>query len=236
MLAARLCSILSNPTDCSPPGSSVHGILWARILEWVAFPSLGDLPDPGSNLGLLHCRQFLYWDVREAGRTLNVPLPLLTHPTLYWIFLFLRFPTKSSHFPCHTPKLHIWALCVCQKCLLSVTGVMPVLWEQHGVTRTFIQKEGLFGTSLPLPWIQALSRTAWAAHLQHPSTAFSWTSFVPLHLHLALVPLEGTACLEMKFSKFRHLSLWGLLFLLCLLWKGFLSFVPVCLCERLFLL
>ena len=60
MLAARLCSILSNPTDCSPPGSSVHGILWARILEWVAFPSLGDLPDPGSNLGLLHCRQFLY--------------------------------------------------------------------------------------------------------------------------------------------------------------------------------
>ena len=30
----RLC----DPTDCSPPGSSVHGILRARILEWVAFP------------------------------------------------------------------------------------------------------------------------------------------------------------------------------------------------------
>ena len=33
--------------DCSLPDSSVHGILQVRILEWVAFPSPGDLPDPG---------------------------------------------------------------------------------------------------------------------------------------------------------------------------------------------
>ena len=33
--------------DCSPPGSSVHGVLQARILEWVATPPPGDLPDPG---------------------------------------------------------------------------------------------------------------------------------------------------------------------------------------------
>ena len=39
------CPILCDPMDCSPLGSSVHGILQARILEWVAFP--GDLPDPG---------------------------------------------------------------------------------------------------------------------------------------------------------------------------------------------
>jgi len=32
--------------DCSLLGSSIHGILWARILEWVAFPSPGDLPEP----------------------------------------------------------------------------------------------------------------------------------------------------------------------------------------------
>ena len=31
--------ILCDPMDCSPPGSSVHGILQARILEWVAMPS-----------------------------------------------------------------------------------------------------------------------------------------------------------------------------------------------------
>ena len=34
------CSTLCNPMDQSPPGSSAHGILQAKILEWVAMPSL----------------------------------------------------------------------------------------------------------------------------------------------------------------------------------------------------
>ena len=38
----RLC----NPMDCNPPGFSVFGILQARILEWLPFPSPRDLPDP----------------------------------------------------------------------------------------------------------------------------------------------------------------------------------------------
>ena len=33
---AQLCLTLSNPMDCSPPGSSVHGIFQARVLEWGA--------------------------------------------------------------------------------------------------------------------------------------------------------------------------------------------------------
>ena len=37
-LAAQSCPALCNPTDCSPLGSSAHGILQARILEWVAIP------------------------------------------------------------------------------------------------------------------------------------------------------------------------------------------------------
>ena len=35
-LVTQLCPTLCNSVDCSPPGSSVHGILQARILEWVA--------------------------------------------------------------------------------------------------------------------------------------------------------------------------------------------------------
>ena len=37
-LAAQSCLILCDPMDCSPPGSSIHGILQARILEWIAMP------------------------------------------------------------------------------------------------------------------------------------------------------------------------------------------------------
>ena len=36
VLVPQSCPTLGNPVDCSPPGSSVHGILQARILEWVA--------------------------------------------------------------------------------------------------------------------------------------------------------------------------------------------------------
>ena len=36
LLVAQLCLTLCSPMDCSPPGSSVHGIFQARILEWVA--------------------------------------------------------------------------------------------------------------------------------------------------------------------------------------------------------
>jgi len=38
---------LENPIDCSPPGSSVHGILQARTLEWVAIPFSRGTCDPG---------------------------------------------------------------------------------------------------------------------------------------------------------------------------------------------
>ena len=38
----------------------LHGIVAARTLEWVPFPPLGNLPDPGLNLSLLHSKQILY--------------------------------------------------------------------------------------------------------------------------------------------------------------------------------
>ena len=55
VLVALFCLTLCDPMDCSLPGLSVHGILQARILEWVVIPF-----SRGSNLGLLHRRQILY--------------------------------------------------------------------------------------------------------------------------------------------------------------------------------
>ena len=43
----ELCLTLSDPMDCILPGSSVLGILQARILEWVAVPSSRDIPPRG---------------------------------------------------------------------------------------------------------------------------------------------------------------------------------------------
>ena len=41
-----MCLTLCEPMDCSLPDSSVHGIFQARVLEWVAFSSSRNLPDP----------------------------------------------------------------------------------------------------------------------------------------------------------------------------------------------
>ena len=48
VLVVQLCLTLRDSVDCSLPGSSVHGILQARILEWVAIPFSGDLPGSGT--------------------------------------------------------------------------------------------------------------------------------------------------------------------------------------------
>ena len=62
---AQSCLTLCDPMDCNLPGSSVHGILQARILEWVAISFSRGSSQPrdqtqGSNPGLPHCRQTLY--------------------------------------------------------------------------------------------------------------------------------------------------------------------------------
>ena len=62
VLVAQSCLTLCDPMDCSLPGSSVHGILQARILEWVAiFFSRVIFQSQELNLDLLHCRQILYY-------------------------------------------------------------------------------------------------------------------------------------------------------------------------------
>ena len=59
VLVAQSRPTLYDPVNCGPPGSSVHGILQARILEWVAFLLQGIFPTQGLNLCLLHCRKIL---------------------------------------------------------------------------------------------------------------------------------------------------------------------------------
>ena len=99
LLQSRLT--LCDPMDHSPPGSSVHGVLQARIPEWLAILSPGDLLSPGivptcPACGCLGCRQILYLLSR-----LGSPLTAITqkvnqgsaHKTCFpwvgWIVIFL---------------------------------------------------------------------------------------------------------------------------------------------------
>ena len=67
---------LCDPTDCSPPGSSIHGIVQVRIQEQVCHSLLqGIFPTLGLNPGLLHCRQILYQLNQDGKIHLNVLAP-----------------------------------------------------------------------------------------------------------------------------------------------------------------
>ena len=65
---AQSCSTLCDPVDCSLPGSSVHGILQARILEWVAISFSRESSRPRDRTRVSHIagRQFNLWAIREA--------------------------------------------------------------------------------------------------------------------------------------------------------------------------
>ena len=70
VLVAQSCPTLCNPMSCSQPGSSVHGISQARILEWVAisFSKRSSWPRDWTQVSYIAGRFFLIWATREAPR------------------------------------------------------------------------------------------------------------------------------------------------------------------------
>ena len=99
----QLCPTLCNPMDCSPPGSSVHGILQAKTLEWVAIPfSRGSSwPRDWTQVSCIAGRFFISWATREAPKLLSVSPVQFSHSI---VSDSLR-PHESQHArpPCPSP-------------------------------------------------------------------------------------------------------------------------------------
>ena len=107
------CLTLSNPMDCSPPGSSVHGIFQARVLEWGANKGneTADQGEWGS-----HCPHNPALATIAAGKTtpppgrpchVHHPVPL--HNLIHWV-LFLKHTSPliakqaTAALSCQTPR------------------------------------------------------------------------------------------------------------------------------------
>ena len=67
-LVAQSCPTFCDLVDCSPPGSSAHGILQARMLEWVAMPSSTGSCQPRNwtQVSCIAGGPFTVWATREA--------------------------------------------------------------------------------------------------------------------------------------------------------------------------
>ena len=74
VLVVQSCLTLWDPMDCSLPGSSVHGILQARILDWVAIPFSKGSSQPRSRtqVSCTAGRFFIIWVTREAHLCLSI--------------------------------------------------------------------------------------------------------------------------------------------------------------------
>ena len=68
VLVTQSCLTLCDPMDCSPPASSVHGILQARILEWIALPffRVSSWPRDWTQVSGIADRFFTIWTTRKA--------------------------------------------------------------------------------------------------------------------------------------------------------------------------
>ena len=87
------CPNLCNPMDYSPPGSSIHGILQARILECIFMSSSRRSSQPRSNLcllNLLHCSWILY-PLSQPGSPLeNIVEPKYINLRVKWKYWKVR--------------------------------------------------------------------------------------------------------------------------------------------------
>ena len=136
-----------------PPGSSLHRILQARILEGVADPPPGVFPTQLSNPSLLHCRRILYcWATRAAPR--------------------LTLVTCSC---CCSAAQSCWTLCNPMDCSTSGFPVLHCLPEfaqthVHWVSDAISPSQPLLPASLPasiFPSIRVFSNES-ALHISLP--------------------------------------------------------------------
>ena len=99
--AAQSCETLCCPMDCSLPGSSVHGIFLARVLDWVAilFSRKSSWPGDQTKVSCTAGRRFTFWATREAPLWRNY-----VHNTVifwsYWLLGLQRMHSRKTN-PAH---------------------------------------------------------------------------------------------------------------------------------------
>ena len=112
-LVTKSCPTVCDPMDCSLPGSSIHGILQARILEWVATAFSRGSGDHSLLRGFSRPRGET-WVSRVADRFFTIWATRETPelPCTPFSPLFLESPNRPQAFPCW------WALLRLQRPLL----------------------------------------------------------------------------------------------------------------------
>ena len=109
---AQSCPTLCDPVDCSPPGFSVHGILQARILEWVAisFSRESSRPRDRTQVSRIGGRRFNLWATREASYCWVIEFLIVL---LYEGFVMVALFCEWNGLLISKPYVSSWVIFLC---------------------------------------------------------------------------------------------------------------------------
>ena len=137
--------LFCNIIDCSPPGSSVHEILWARILEWVAISFSRGSSRPRDQIHVSFSGNG-FFTTELPGK----PIPQFAYPLIWWwtlgLFVVLTFWGTTRLFskamaPLPIPTSSLWGFCFshpCQYLLLLVFIVVILVGVKWYLTMVLI--------------------------------------------------------------------------------------------------
>ena len=138
---AQSCPTLYNPMDCSPSGSSVHGIFQARVLEWVAISFSRRSFQPRDWTRVSHIVGFTVWATREAQNTGLWAKPECTRSILVNItWPRMRFQPLYIHVNCwHFLNFLFQLFCTICSSISLQFGLLapetPVFWPPDAKSR-----------------------------------------------------------------------------------------------------
>ena len=131
------CPTLCDPVDCSPRGSSIHGILQARILEWVdiSFCRGSSWPRDQTQVSCIAGRSFNLWECNSlSGRKVMTNLDSIfksrdiTLPTKVCLVKAMVFPWS-----CMDVRVELWRKLSTEELMLLNCGVGEESWESLGL-------------------------------------------------------------------------------------------------------
>ena len=148
VLVIQLCLTLCDPMDCSLPASSVHGILQARILEWVAIPFSRGSSWPRNWTWVSHIagRVFTIWATRETPKTDSKPGKI--SEIVYWMMTSAVEKKKAETlhpygiFPWEMKMCIHWNSCpgmfIAARFIIGKTGSSPGVHQVNESTNCYV--------------------------------------------------------------------------------------------------
>ena len=136
MYCAKLlqaCPAVCDPMDCSPPGSSVHGILQTRILEWVVMPSSSGSSQPRdwSHISHVSCvgRKVLYHQCHLGNSYTCICTQIMWFYACIHVYVYMK-----TH--CVQVYVYIW-LCVCMYIYITIYAHIHIYKYTYIHTHTY---------------------------------------------------------------------------------------------------